>query len=101
MQLYKKIIDKIAAVFNIIAGVFLMIMMVLSFADVAMRTIFNRPIQGTYEVSGLFCVIIIGLALGSTQLAKSHIRVDIFLLFMSEKRRNLVEFIINILCFVM
>lgn len=101
MQLLKKIIDKIAAVFNTIAGVFLMIMMVLSFADVAMRTFFNQPIQGTYEISGLFCVIIIGLALGSTQLAKSHIRVDIFLLFMSEKRRNLVEFIINILCFIM
>lgn len=101
MKLFWNIITKISALFNSIAGVILMIMMLLSFSDVAMRTFFNQPIQGTYEISGLFCVLIIGLALGSTQIAKSHIRVDIFLLFMPDKARNIVEFLINLLCFIM
>lgn len=101
MKAVKKIIDKIASLFNSVAGVFLMVLMFLSFGDVAMRTFFNQPIQGTYEVSGLFCVLIISLALGSTQLAKSHIRVDIFLMFMPNKARNVVEFIINLLCLIM
>lgn len=98
---FKKAIDWICRKFNAIAGIVLMILMILSFCDVAMRTFFNQPIQGTYEVSGLLCVLIIGLALGSTQLAKSHIRVDILLLFMPEKGRNRLEFIIDLLCFIM
>ncbi len=57
--------------------VVLLIMMLLTTADVAGRSLFNHPIAGTYEVTAYMLSVIVLLGLGYSQQINQHVRVDI------------------------
>lgn len=59
------------------AAAFLAAMMLLTVADVALRSFFNRPIHGTYELIelGLACAIFV--ALPAVFLRDEHLVVDV------------------------
>jgi TRAP-type transport system small permease protein len=60
-----------------VAALFLAAMMLLTVADVACRTLLNRPIRGTYELIelGLACTIFV--ALPAVFLRDEHLVVDV------------------------
>lgn len=68
-----------------ISSVFLFLLMFLTAADVIGRNLFNSPITGTYEVTGLVLAMMIFFSLGSGQLGKDHIEIDFLTNMMSEK----------------
>ncbi|HTY21839.1 MAG TPA: TRAP transporter small permease [Desulfomonilaceae bacterium] len=53
----------------------LIVMMVLTLADVALRA-FGRPIPGTYELVGILGAIIIGFSIPYTTMARGHVIMD-------------------------
>ncbi|TKC18417.1 TRAP transporter small permease [Robertmurraya kyonggiensis] len=59
-----------------ISSFVLFILMFLTLADVIGRYFFNKPITGTYELTGLALAIIIFFSLGSAQIHKDHIEID-------------------------
>jgi TRAP-type C4-dicarboxylate transport system permease small subunit len=69
---------KLAQLINVIAGGFLTLMMLLTVADVILRS-FRRPILGTYELVSFAGAIVIGFALPLTSWTKGHIYVDMIL----------------------
>ena len=58
------------------AGVILVSMILLTFANIVLRKVW-MPVRGTYEILGLGGALLTALAMGITQKRKEHIHVDI------------------------
>jgi TRAP-type transport system small permease protein len=74
-----------------ISSVLLMLLMFLTTADVVGRYFFNKPITGTYELTGLVLAIIIFFSLGSAQIKKDHIEIDFLTNKMPGKVQNFLQ----------
>jgi TRAP-type C4-dicarboxylate transport system permease small subunit len=83
--------------FNVIAGISLTFLMLLTVADVILRS-FRRPVVGTYELVAFAGAVVIGFSVPLTSWVRGHIFVDFFILKFSQKGRNVFNFITR--CFV-
>jgi len=81
-------IEGVSRILNIIAGISLTFVMLLTVMDVVLRTL-KRPIVGTYELVAFSGAIVIGFSLPLTSWLRAHIFVDFFLLKFSQKVRNI------------
>jgi hypothetical protein len=64
---------------NVIAGIFLSGMVLLTVSDVILRS-FRVPIIGAYELVAFSGVVVVGFSLPLTQWTKGHIAVDFLIL---------------------
>ncbi len=62
--------------FNYAACLAVVVMMLLSCADVALR-LFGAPIPGTYEMVGFLGTVIISFALAYTSIQRGHVAVEL------------------------
>jgi len=81
-------VEKIGKFLNIIAGISLTFLMLLTIADVVLRG-FKRPIVGTYELVAFAGAVVIGFSMPLTSFVRQHIFVDFFILKFSLKVRNI------------
>jgi TRAP-type C4-dicarboxylate transport system permease small subunit len=81
-------IKGLSGVLNIIAGIGLTFLMLLTVLDVILRS-FRRPIVGAYELVAFSGAIVIGFAVPLTSWVRGHIFVDFFILRFSQKVRNI------------
>lgn len=84
-------LDKVKGIsrfFNIIAGISLTFLMLVTVADVILRS-FRTPVVGTYELVMFAGAVVIGFALPLTSWARGHIFVDFFILRFSKTGRNI------------
>ena len=72
---FKGFIYWLSRVMQVVAGVFLVFMMLLTTCDVILR-IFSRPIIGTYEMVALSGGIVIGFSVPITSWVRGQIFVD-------------------------
>ncbi len=87
----KGFLDKINGIsrfLNIIAGISLTFLMLLTVMDVILRS-FKRPIVGTYELVAFSGAVVIGFSVPLTSWVRGHIYVDFFILRFSQKVRNI------------
>ncbi len=73
---------------NVIAGISLTFLMLLTVMDVILRSL-RSPIVGTYELVAFCGAIVIGFAIPLTSWARGHIYVDFFILRFSKTGRNI------------
>lgn len=66
---------RILGVCGLVAGIVTFLVMILIVANALMRKIFNRPLEGTLEITEAALPLMIFLAIAYTQLNKGHIRV--------------------------
>jgi TRAP-type C4-dicarboxylate transport system permease small subunit len=92
MQRLKRTVSKISQWMNTIGAVALAFMILLTVADVILRS-FRKPIIGTYELVGLTGAVIIGFSIPLTSWVKGHIHVDFFLLRLSMNKRKVFNII--------
>ena len=78
----------LSRVFNVIAGISLTFLMLLTVMDVILRAL-KRPIVGTYELVAFSGAVVIGFAVPLTSWLRGHIFVDFFILRFSQKVRNI------------
>ncbi len=76
MKWFVTVSHKIGTWMNVIAGILVYVMMVLTVADIIMRY-FGRPILGSYELVAIMGATIIGFAMPKTSLDRGHICVDL------------------------
>lgn len=100
-------LEKISRILNIflvaISGFFLVAMMALACANVALRS-FGFPIKGTFELMGLFGAVVAAFALAKTQINRQHIAVDVLTnIFPARVKRvlNTINYLIGTLFFVL
>lgn len=92
MQRILGTVSKVSQWMNAIAAVVLAFMVLLTVADVILRS-FRRPIVGTYEIVGLTGAIVIGFSIPLTSWLKAHIYVDFFILKLSKTKRKVLYWI--------
>jgi len=86
----EKQVDNLSSVFNWLAAVAVLVMMLLTCADVVLR-FFRHPIPGTYEIVGLMGTVGVSFALAHTTAEKGHIMVE----FLTRRMPEKVQFIIT------
>lgn len=75
-----------------IAGVStLMVMMVLTVADVSLRYLVNQPIPGAFELTEFLMVILASFGLAYTALQNGHVTVDLVLERFSPKTQAVID----------
>jgi TRAP-type C4-dicarboxylate transport system permease small subunit len=96
-----KVLDKIDFVLRKVliftAGVFLVAILILTCANIVMRR-FGLPIQGTFELTGLFGAITAAAVLGFTQTKKDNIAVDILVNYFPPAMKKYVAVMNNAAC---
>jgi TRAP-type C4-dicarboxylate transport system permease small subunit len=88
MEGFLKTINGISRFFNIIAGISLTFLMLLTITDVILRG-FKNPVPGTFEVVAFAGAVVIGFSLPRTSWLRAHIFVDFFILKFSQKGRDI------------
>ena len=83
---------------NVIAGVALTFLMLLTIGDVILR-LFRRPIVGTYELVAFSGALVIGLSIPLTSWMRGHIFVDFFIIKFSQRIQNVFNIVTR--CMVM
>jgi len=78
---------KISQFLNVIAGISLTFLMLLTIVDVILR-LFKRPVVGTYELVAFSGAVVIGFSMPLTSFIRQHIFVDFFILKFSQKVRD-------------
>lgn len=73
---------------NVIAGISLTFLMLLTVMDIILRTL-KRPIVGTYELVAFSGAVVIGFALPLTSWMRGHIYVDFFTQKFQKPVRNI------------
>lgn len=82
---------------SIVGMFFFVIMVVLTFSDVLLRYLFNRPIDGTVEITELMMVIVVFCGVGYAQVTRSHVTMDILVGKLDPKSLHLLRGITNLL----
>lgn len=85
---------------NIIAGISLTFLMLLTVMDVILRML-RMPIVGTYELVAFSGAVVIGFAIPLTSWLRAHIFVDFFILKFSQKVRNIFNISTRIMVIVL
>jgi len=85
---------------NYISIVAMMLLTLLTVADVFGRYLFNKPIPGTLEVTELALVIIVFLAVGYAEHYNDHIVIDTVYELLPKTIKNIVYLFSSVLTFV-
>ena len=83
-----KTTNRISRFLNVVAGVSLTFLMLLTIADVILRG-FKRPVVGTYELVAFAGAVVIGFSMPLTSWLRGHIFVDFFILKFSQSGRDI------------
>ncbi len=85
---------------NVIAGICLTFLMLLTIGDVILR-FFKMPIVGTYELVAFAGAVVIGFSLPLTSWVRGHIFVDFFIIKFSKKVQNVFNVATRCLVFIL
>jgi TRAP-type C4-dicarboxylate transport system permease small subunit len=90
----------VSKLLNIIAGVAVTVMMLMTVADVLLRA-GRHPIIGTYEVVALLMAVVIGFGIPQVSLDRGHVYVEFLLQKFSERVKNVVNTLTRVLCMIL
>lgn len=100
IQVFEKVIKKVANILNSIAVGLLFILMVQGAADVFGRYLFNKPILGTMERGQVFLGLMVLLSWGYTQIQKGHVSVDFFIAQLSPRTQEIINVLTTFMVFI-
>lgn len=93
-----KILQNLSTYLAYIGAFSLFCMMCLTIADVAGRYIFNKPVLGAFELTEFMVLVLIFSFLAYTQAHKSHVSVDLFMMFFPRKLKAYIEIFNHLAC---
>jgi len=86
------------AVLGIAASAILFSMMTLTFVDVVMRYVFNRPLRGGFEVTELMLLVLIFAGLPLVSHADEHVTMDLIDRMLRAKLRAALFRLVHLVC---
>ena len=96
-----KIIDFVARITGLVAAGVLILMMLLTVADVFLRATLSKPIIGTTEITEQMMVAVVFLGFGWCALQGKHVQVDLFVSHYSPRAQRVIDLIINLIGLVL
>jgi len=95
-----KILRFVSKLLNIIAGISVTVMMLMTVADVLLRA-GGHPIIGTYEIVALLMAVVIGFGIPQVSLDRGHVYMEFLLQKFSERVKNVVNSMTRVLCLIL
>lgn len=92
-----KILRFVSKLLNIIAGISVTAMMLLTVADVLLRA-GGHPIIGTFEIVALLLALVIGFGIPQVSLDRGHVYMDFVLEKFSKRGRKVMNTFTRVLC---
>jgi TRAP-type C4-dicarboxylate transport system permease small subunit len=89
----------ISKVLNIIAGIAVTVMMLLTVADVLLRA-GGHPIIGTFEIVSLLLALVIGFGIPQVSLDRGHVYMDFLLEKFSKRGKKVMNTITRLFCII-
>jgi TRAP-type C4-dicarboxylate transport system permease small subunit len=89
MQILLKLAERVNALFMVVGGAALIMMMAIACLNMGLRLI-GRPISASYELVAFLSAIAVSFPLGYTQIQRSHVAVDILSRLFPAPLRKLV-----------
>jgi TRAP-type C4-dicarboxylate transport system permease small subunit len=99
MSILEKAVRVLCVTFLLIAGAFMMAMILMTCANIFSRLVWV-PIKGTFELMGFFGAVATASALGYTQMKKVHISVDILVNRFSKRTQTILNGINYFICMI-
>jgi TRAP-type C4-dicarboxylate transport system permease small subunit len=90
----------ISKILNIIAGIAVTFMMLLTVADVLLRA-GGHPIIGTFEIVALSLALVIGFGIPQVSLDRGHVYMDFLLDKLSKRGKNVMNTFTRVLCLIL
>ncbi|MEN2769063.1 TRAP transporter small permease [Ornithinibacillus xuwenensis] len=101
----ERVLNRIVDIQQLIANVFLLVIMTIITLDVLGRNLLNQPVKGSYEMTELGAALVVFFALAITHRKGDHITIDFLLDRFSEKTKyrlnGLIELVISVVLFFM
>ena len=94
-----KILRFVSRLLNIIAGVSVTVMMLLTVVDILLRA-GGHPIIGTYEIVGLLLALVIGFGIPQVSLDRGHVYMDFLLEKLSKRGKKVMNTITRLFCII-
>jgi TRAP-type C4-dicarboxylate transport system permease small subunit len=95
-----KILRFVSKLLNIIAGIAVTVMMLLTVADVLLRA-GGHPIIGTYEIVALLLALVIGFGIPQVSLDRGHVYMDFLLEKLSKRGRKVMNTMSRLFCIIL
>jgi TRAP-type C4-dicarboxylate transport system permease small subunit len=95
-----KILRFVSRLLNIVAGISVTVMMLLTVADVLLRA-GGHPIIGTYEIVALLMAVVIGFGIPQVSLDRGHVYMEFLLEKLSGRARNVMNIFTRVLCLIL
>jgi TRAP-type C4-dicarboxylate transport system permease small subunit len=92
------ILKRLSTYLAYIGALSLFAMMCLTMVDVAGRYIFNTPVLGAFELTEFMVLILIFSFLAYAQAKKSHVSVDLFMMFFPKRLKVYIEIFNHLAC---
>jgi len=90
----------VSKLLNIIAGIAVTVMMLLTVADVLLRA-GGHPIIGTYEIVSLLLALVIGFGIPQVSLDRGNVYMDLLLEKLSKRGRKVMNTATRVLCLIL
>ncbi len=97
MKKLEGFVTKASGLLDTIAGWGVVATMVLVIVNIVLRSIFNTPIQGVYEVVGFIIAVVIAFGLAWCALQKSHIAIEFIVEKLPQKVQRVISFVSGLL----
>jgi TRAP-type C4-dicarboxylate transport system permease small subunit len=94
----EKLVGKLEFFLELVAGLVLMVMMMITVVDVVGRKIFNLPLPGGLELTELTLVVLIYAGLPLVSRHGEHVVVDLFERWMSPMLKKVLNMLSHLVC---
>ena len=96
MEQLSGLVKRVSSILDKLAGLCIFSVLILIIANIILRTVFNRPILGTYELAGFLTAMGMALALAHCAFQDGHIAVGIIMERFSRKIQSLTAVFVNV-----
>ncbi len=100
MQKFFSFTARFSRIINIVGGVILVLMMLLTVLDVILRYL-GKPITGTYELMAFAGALVIGFAIAQASLDDAHVGMDIVTEKLGPSNRRMLLFITKVISLIL
>ena len=90
-QYLMKTVNGVSRFVNGIGAFILVVMMLLVVTDVSLRFLFNRPVEGSFELVEFMMAVIVSMAMAFCGMKKGHTTVEFLVARFSERTQAIID----------
>lgn len=95
-----KVLSPVTDLLSKIGSGVLVLMVIITVADVIGRKLFNMPVKGAYEMGEMLLVVVVFLNLPNTEMQDGNVTIDILFMRFGKKAKKIIESLMYVLFLV-